>query len=169
MTVPLGSSSTAPNQTHLPGLVCRPVISSVLLSRSAGPCYGAGALYPQFGSGGYSMAKKSRPAGMGNGRRDASTGKRGPTAKKDRRYLIAPDLGELCLRSPYAHYVTGTTSYGEQGIIINGAPLFHAYWFDREGKYLRQESREVSGWSMDKPVEELIQDRLSSLQAWVKE
>ena len=103
------------------------------------------------------MAKKSRSA------------KRGPTAEKDRRYLIAPDLGELCLRTPHTHYVTGTTSSGEQGIIINGAPMFHAYWFDPEGNYLRQESREVSGWSMGKPYEEQIRAQMTSLRAWVKE
>jgi hypothetical protein len=88
------------------------------------------------------MAKKAR-----------STGKRGPAAKKDRLYLIAPDLGELCLRRPLAHYITGTTPSGEQAIIFPAEPLMHAYWFDRKGKYLRRESRELSGWSRDEPYE----------------
>lgn len=90
-------------------------------------------------------------------------------AQVDRRYRIAPHLGELCLRSPYAHYVTGTTPGREQVIIFPGLPAMHAYWFDREGKYLRNESREVREWSRDKPYEEQLRDRQSALGAWVEE
>jgi hypothetical protein len=88
---------------------------------------------------------------------------------KKRRYRIAPDLGELCLHSPYARFVTGTTSGGEQTILFPGVPVIHAYWFDREGKYLRRESRELHGWTRDDPYEKQIQDRQSGLQAWVEE
>jgi hypothetical protein len=109
------------------------------------------------------MAKKSNSAGRRKERRDAST------RKEERRYPIAPDHGEICLRRGHPYYVTGTTASGEQGIIINSVPLMHAYWFDREGEYLRQESREVSGLSADKPYLKQLRDRLKSLRAWVKE
>ena len=115
------------------------------------------------------MAKKSRSTDAQKGRRGASTGKRGAAAKKDRRYVIAPDFAELCLRTPHTHYVTGTTSSGEQAIIFRGAPMMHVYWFDRNGKYLRMESREISGWSMDRPHEKRLQDQVSNLRAWVEE
>jgi hypothetical protein len=83
--------------------------------------------------------------------------------------VIAPHLGELCLRSPHSQFVTGTTATGEQAIILPVAGMMHAYWFDGEGDYLRQEAREVSPWSLDRPYEERLRDRASSLGAWVKE
>jgi hypothetical protein len=63
------------------------------------------------------MAKKSRSAGTRQGGQNTSTGNGGPAGSKDRWYAIAPDLGELCLRSPNSKYVTGTTASGEQAII----------------------------------------------------
>jgi hypothetical protein len=115
------------------------------------------------------MAKKSRSDGTRKARPDPSTERRGPAAMKKRRYRIAPDLGELCLRSPYAHYVTGTTSSGEQVILFPGVPTMYAFWFDRAGKYLRVQSREMRGWSMDKPYDKRLQDKLAELGAWVEE
>jgi hypothetical protein len=90
-------------------------------------------------------------------------------AEVDRRYRIAPDLGELCLRSPYAHYVTGTTQGAEQAIIFPTIPVMHAFWFDREGKYLRTEARALRKWSRDKPLDKRLQDRLAELRGWVEE
>jgi hypothetical protein len=112
------------------------------------------------------MAKKSRPAGGRKGRRGASSGKRGRTGSEERLYPIAPDLGKL---RPQSDFITGTRLSGEQGIILYYSPLMYAFWFDREGAYLRQESREISSWSMDKPFEKRVRDRASDLQAWVDE
>src|SRR5262245_57308777 len=114
------------------------------------------------------MAKQSRSAGTRKGSRVPSTDRLGPTAVKKRRYRIAPDFGELCLRSPHAEYVTGTTAGGEQAILFPGVPEMRAYWFDRKGKYLRKESRERRRPSEQRHLE-WPEDRLAELRAWVEE
>jgi hypothetical protein len=115
------------------------------------------------------MAKKARSTNPQKGRRGASPRKRGLAALKARRFRIAPDFDELCLRTPHTHYVTGTTASGEQAILLPDGPMMHAFWFNAKGKYLRTESREMSGWSMDKPHPERLRDKVANLQAWVKE
>jgi hypothetical protein len=79
---------------------------------------------------------------------------------------IEPDLGGF---SEYSHYLTGTVSSGEQVLIMRHYPGLHAYRFDREGNYLRQESREISGDPRDKLPDLWAQDLIASLRAWVGE